>query len=743
MSLRLCSDAPRIAQLLVRRLAPDRRHRNRQLVAQVLGGQRARLVQQRVERAREDHPAALLPGAEPHVDDRVGDADHVGVVLDDEHGVALVAQLPQDGDQPLVVARVQADRRLVEHVERVDERRAERRREIDALRLAARQRRGQPIERQVVEPDVAQESQPLPDLAQHLVGDRGFLLRQRELGEKRVRIADRQAADDVDRAPADLDVARLAAQPRAAALRARQVAAIPAEEHANVHLVLLALEPAEEPLDPFEARAVAFDDEPLLVVGQLRPGHVEAHAARLRRALQLGELRAIVRLAPGLDRVLRDRLRWIRDDQRHVELDDVAEAVAERAGAERVVEREQPRLRQLVRDVALAALEPLAETERDRLGALALSAGSSIANAAPPPSVYAVSIESVSRARRSPSILTRSTITWSVAAILQRRRVHVLERDRLAVDVQPAEPLAAQRGERLGDRDRRGRADPAAARTSSGAFFRGGRFFVLRLGHARAAARAVTTGMSNPMSSRVPSGSSPRRRATTSAVSRITSRPQFRQIRAADARVEQPQVVVNLGRRPDRRARIADAVLLADGDRRADALDRVDVGLLHPLEELPRVGGQRFDVAALPFGVDRVERQRRLARPADARHDHQRTRRQRQVDVLEIVGPRAADDDLAAACLGCARHLLCRISGLYLRIPRNSPSTVRAAGPRLLSAISGNPEQSIVAQPANPSTSAATICAILLGLCRQGRRGSPAVLRAARTKRGLCQSVCL
>ena len=82
----------------------------------------------------------MLARAESHVDDVIGDRDHVGVVLDDEHGVALIAQLPQDVDQPLVVARVQSDRRLVEHVQRADERRAQRRREVDALRFAARQR---------------------------------------------------------------------------------------------------------------------------------------------------------------------------------------------------------------------------------------------------------------------------------------------------------------------------------------------------------------------------------------------------------------------------------------------------------------------------------------------------------------------------------------------------------------------------------------------------------------------------
>ena len=49
----------------------------------------------------------------------------IRVVLDDEHRVPLVAELPEDVDQSLIVARVQADRRFVEHVQRADERRTE------------------------------------------------------------------------------------------------------------------------------------------------------------------------------------------------------------------------------------------------------------------------------------------------------------------------------------------------------------------------------------------------------------------------------------------------------------------------------------------------------------------------------------------------------------------------------------------------------------------------------------------
>ena len=54
-------------------------------------------------------------GAE--IDDVVGAADGFFVVLDDEHGVAEVAQVFERGEQALVVAMVQTDGGLVENVE--------------------------------------------------------------------------------------------------------------------------------------------------------------------------------------------------------------------------------------------------------------------------------------------------------------------------------------------------------------------------------------------------------------------------------------------------------------------------------------------------------------------------------------------------------------------------------------------------------------------------------------------------
>ena len=174
-------------------------------------------LHQAVERAREHDAPALLAGAEAEIDDVIGDLDHVGVVLDDEHRVALVAQLPQDVDQPQVVARVQADRRLVEHVQRADERRAERRRQVDALRLAARQRRRQPIERQVVEADVAQERQPAPDLLA-APSRRSPLPSRSARASRRTACASRTVSDDTDRSSGPTPARRAL---RAAAARRR------------------------------------------------------------------------------------------------------------------------------------------------------------------------------------------------------------------------------------------------------------------------------------------------------------------------------------------------------------------------------------------------------------------------------------------------------------------------------------------------------------------------------------------
>ena len=85
--------------------------------------------------------AAFGARAGADVDHDVGLAHRVLVVLDHDQRVAEIAQRLERGQQPVVVALVEPDRRFVENVEHADQRAADLRRQANALRLAARERR--------------------------------------------------------------------------------------------------------------------------------------------------------------------------------------------------------------------------------------------------------------------------------------------------------------------------------------------------------------------------------------------------------------------------------------------------------------------------------------------------------------------------------------------------------------------------------------------------------------------------
>ena len=92
--------------------------------------------------------------------------------------------------------------------------------------------------------------------------------------------------------------------------------------------------------------------------------------------------------------------------------------------------------------------------------------------------------------------------------------------------------------------------------------------------------------------------------------------------------VEHPQVIVNLGDRADGGARVLPAGLLRDRNGRVQPGDQVHVGLGHLPEELPGEARQALHVPPLPLGIQRVEGQRALARPAHAREANQPVSRQ-------------------------------------------------------------------------------------------------------------------
>ena len=105
----------------------------------------------------------------------------------------------------------------------------------------------------------------------------------------------------------------------------------------------------------------------------------------------------------------------------------------------------------------------------------------------------------------------------------------------------------------------------------------------------------------------------------------------------AELGVEQAHKLKNFGDGRDGAFTPAARDALLDRDRRRDAGDRVDIGPLELLDELPRVGVEAVEIAALAFGEEEIERERRLARAAETGDDGHFVERDVDRDVLEIV----------------------------------------------------------------------------------------------------------
>jgi hypothetical protein len=87
-----------------------------------------------------DQLSAVFACSGTQIENAVRRTHNVGIVLDDEDGVPEVAQIVQNLDQAVGVAGMQTDRWFVQNIERAHEPRPERSCQLNALRLAARER---------------------------------------------------------------------------------------------------------------------------------------------------------------------------------------------------------------------------------------------------------------------------------------------------------------------------------------------------------------------------------------------------------------------------------------------------------------------------------------------------------------------------------------------------------------------------------------------------------------------------
>ena len=344
-------------------------------------------------------------------------------------------------------------------------------------------------------------------------------------------------------------------------------------------------------------------------------GRVEVEAELLAEGVhQLEEVVGDVGLAPRLQRALPQRRGRVGHDQLGVDLHPGAEAAALGAGAERRVERERARLELVgVDGVLVGAGHPLAEPQ---LARRVLGRQVDEVEHHQPAGQVERGLDGVGEPalRRA---LDREPVDDDLDRVLLLlvELGRVVERVGLAVDPGPGEALGLQLPEQL---------DVLALAAADD-----------RRQHLEPLPLLEGQHLVDDLLRRLP----------------LDGRAAGGAVRAAGPGVEQPEVVVDLGDRADGRARVLRGRLLVDRDRRREALDEVDVGLVHLPEELPRVGGQRLDVAALALGEDRVERQRRLARAGEAGEDDERVAREVDRHVLEVVLPGPPDDELV-------RHLI-------------------------------------------------------------------------------------
>ena len=541
--------------------------------------------------------AAVLAGARPEVDDVVGGPDRLLVVLDDDHRVAEIAQPRQRREQLAVVPLVEADRGLVEHVQHAREIGADLRRKPDPLPLAARQRGGAAAQGQVADADIVEESQAFLDLAQDPFGDDRLAVGQIQRFEHLQGFGDRQVHVLRHRSPLHLDRQALRLEPVAPAGRARPQRS----ERVEVGLIgpgAFLVTAAQVGQDPFELPRA--EQQHLALTARKfseRRGEIDGEVAAERLQRLANQLAIAAR--PRRDGAVGQRLGLVGHDPARIEVHGGPEALAIRAGAVRRVERKGSRrhLRhaQPAVDTREAPREqPVSLVERVDDDDVVGEVEGGVDRLGEPPFDTAADDQAI-----------HDDLDRVVAPPIE---LDVLvERAELAVDPRLGEAAAAQRGELFLELalapadDRREHVDPR----------------VLRVEHHHVG----------------------------DALERLAGDllAAVRTVRHADAREQQPQVVVDLGDRADGGARVRAGRLLFDGNRRREPVDEVDVRLLHLLEELPGVGGQRLDIPPLPFGVDGVEGERRLPRSRQPGDDDQAMPWDVDVDILEVMNARAAN----------------------------------------------------------------------------------------------------
>ncbi len=133
------------------------------------------------------------PGSE--IDNVVGRSYRFLVVLDHDHGVALVPQIGKALQQQLIVAWMEPDRGFIQDVDDTDQSAADLSGQADSLGFAAGECRGGSVQGEIVESTAEEEAKPGSDFLEHIDRDQLSGRVEFDVLEERSRLADRQPTD--------------------------------------------------------------------------------------------------------------------------------------------------------------------------------------------------------------------------------------------------------------------------------------------------------------------------------------------------------------------------------------------------------------------------------------------------------------------------------------------------------------------------------------------------------------------
>ena len=323
----------------------------------------------------------MFTSARPDIHNPIAGPNGVFVVLDNEHGVAQVAQSVQRVDQAMIIALVQPDGRLVQHIQRAHESRANLAGQTNALGLTTGQGASRAREGQIVETDIEQKPKACVYFFGDALGNHLFALTQLEACQKLRRLGNRQFTHLRDGFVVDFYRQRFGFESRTLAGRAWLFA--------HVTFVLLSLRIAfgalMTALQPrnhtFKLGAVlahssvaiaifnddifaqAMHDDFLMFGSELGPWLFGVNSLVFGHGFEHPHEVHGVRAAPRGERTFSNTQIWVRHHQVGVNFVGCAETEAFLARAIRRVEGEIARGQLFVRRGALRAYQLLAEVQ--------------------------------------------------------------------------------------------------------------------------------------------------------------------------------------------------------------------------------------------------------------------------------------------------------------------------------------------------------------------------------------------